>query len=105
MLEAITAGVAMLTWPTTADQFCNARLLTESAKVAVPAVEGMMTVPDAKELGGILREMVGGGGEEVRERAKELSTKAIEAVQEGGSSWRELEDLVEEIYKISNIVG
>ncbi|KAJ3707503.1 hypothetical protein LUZ61_011208 [Rhynchospora tenuis] len=104
VLEAITAGVAMLTWPMAADQFCNARLLIESAKVAVPAVEGMKTIPDAKELGGILRNTIGEGGKEIRQRAKELSTKAVEAVREGGSSWRELEDVVEEIYKISSKV-
>ncbi|XP_078151403.1 flavonol 3-O-glucosyltransferase UGT89B1-like [Carex rostrata] len=101
VLEAITAGVAMLTWPMAADQFCNARVLVESAKVAVPAVEGMKAVPDIKELGGILKEMVC-GGKDMRERAKELSAKAAEAVKEGGSSWQELEDLVEGIYKISN---
>lgn len=101
MLEAITAGVAMLTWPMAADQFCNARVLIESAKVAVPAVEGMKAVPNIKELGGILKDMVC-GGKDMRERAKELSAKAAEAVKEGGSSWQELEDLVEGIYKISN---
>jgi hypothetical protein len=100
VLEAITAGVALLAWPTTADQFCNARLLIESAKVAILASEGMKTVPDSKKLGGILRETVC-GGKELRERANELSIKAAEAVREGGSSWRELENLVEEIYKIS----
>ncbi|RLN04916.1 UDP-glycosyltransferase 89B2-like [Panicum miliaceum] len=100
VLEAAAAGVAMLTWPMGADQFTDARLLAE-AGVAVPVAEGADAVPDAGRMAGAIAAAVGKEGEPVRERAAELGKKAAAAVAEGGSSRRDLEELVE---MLANVV-
>ncbi|XBJ02205.1 hypothetical protein VPH35_021647 [Triticum aestivum] len=101
VLEAVAAGVPMLAWPMTADQFVNARLLVEEAGVAVRACAGGIGVcPDAGELAAVLADAAGEGGREVRARAKELAAQAAAAVMEGESSRLDLERLVQEIPKL-----
>ncbi|KAJ3699263.1 hypothetical protein LUZ61_002968 [Rhynchospora tenuis] len=100
VLEALTAGVVMLTWPMAADQFVNARFLVEVAGVAVPAWEGSSEVPREDELANIMKEAVTLKGTEVRNRAKEMGRKVAEAVSEGGSSYQELEGFVQEFLKL-----
>ncbi|KAG1327465.1 UDP-glycosyltransferase 89B2 [Cocos nucifera] len=100
VLEAVTAGVAMLTWPMGADQFWNARLVVEEAGVGVALCDGADAVPDSDELARIVAELLGESGKGVKERAKELSRRALEAVKEGGSSWKDLEGLVAELSKV-----
>lgn len=98
VLESAAAGVAMLTWPMTADQFVNARLLVDEARVAVPACAGGFGVaPDPGELATVLADVVGEKGRDVRARAKELAAEAARAVMEGGSSYADLDGLVQEI--------
>ncbi|OAY66599.1 UDP-glycosyltransferase 89B1 [Ananas comosus] len=103
LVEAASAGVAMLTWPMTADQHVNARLLVEEAGVALPACDGgLAAVPDPHELARTLAEAVRGErGRAVRDRAKELGRKAVEAVREGGSSYRALEEFVQELHNLN----
>ncbi|WVZ87464.1 hypothetical protein U9M48_034099 [Paspalum notatum var. saurae] len=98
VLEAAAAGVPMLAWPMTADQFVNARLLVDEAGVAVRACAGGFGVaPDPGELAGVLGDVVGDKGRDVRARAKDLAVEAARAVEEGGSSYADLEGLVQEI--------
>lgn len=104
VLEALTAGVGILAWPVAADQFVNARLLVESARVAVPACDGSFEVPREEELAKVLKETMSSKGTEVRNRAKEMGRKVAEAVSEGGSSYQELEGLVQELQKLEGIM-
>ncbi|CAO2036790.1 unnamed protein product [Urochloa humidicola] len=98
VLEAVAAGVPMLAWPLTADQFANARLLVNEVRVAVRAcVGGYGVAPEAGELAAVLCDAVGTKGRGVRARAKELAAEAARAVKEGGSSYADLEALVQEI--------
>ncbi|KAJ1273198.1 hypothetical protein BS78_06G260800 [Paspalum vaginatum] len=98
VLEAAAAGVPMLAWPMTADQFVNARLLVDEVPVAVRACAGGFGVaPDQGELATVLADVVGDKGRDVRARAKELAVEAARAVKEGGSSYADLEGLVQEI--------
>ncbi|CAM0902054.1 unnamed protein product [Alopecurus aequalis] len=99
MLEAVAAGVPMLTWPQVADQFVNARLLVDEAGVAVRAFAGGRGVPDAGELAAVLSDAVGEGGNGTRARAMELAAEATAAMKEGGSSLQDLESLLQEIQK------
>ncbi|CAD6261977.1 unnamed protein product [Miscanthus lutarioriparius] len=98
VLEAAALGVPMLAWPMTADQFVNARLLVDEARVAVRACAGGFGVaPDSGELATVLADAVGEKGRDVRARAKELAAEAARAVNEGGSSYADLDGLVHEI--------
>ncbi|KAJ4792849.1 UDP-glycosyltransferase [Rhynchospora pubera] len=100
VLEALTAGIVMLTWPMASDQFVNARFLVEVAGLAFPLWEGSSEVPHEDELANILKEAVTLKGTEVRSRAKEMGRKVAEGVSEGGSSYQELEGFVQELLKL-----
>jgi hypothetical protein len=69
VLEAAAAGVAMLTWPMTADQFTNAWLFAQ-AGVTVPVAEGADTVPNPRQMASTIAAAVAreGESEAVRER-------------------------------------
>ncbi|WOK94121.1 UDP-glycosyltransferase 89B1-like [Canna indica] len=103
VLEATAAGVVMLAWPMEAEQFVNACLLVEGARVAVRVgygtAEGM---PAAEKLAQALADSVAEGGEwsEVKLRAAELRRRAAEAVAEGGSSYRDFEEFVEQVAEL-----
>lgn len=98
VLESVVAGVPLLAWPMTADQYVDATLLVEELKVAKRVCEGEKTVPDSDELGRVLAESVGGsGGEEIASRALKLKDAALGAVREGGSSDKDLRCLVEQL--------
>ncbi|KAJ6829584.1 putative UDP-glycosyltransferase 89B1 [Iris pallida] len=98
VLEAVTTGVTMLLWPMSSDQFYNATLL-ENERVGIRVYEGNDGVPDLEVLTRVLNDMVRKNGEEKHKKAKELGKVAREAVKEGGSSSRDLDDLVESLKK------
>ncbi|KAF9587586.1 hypothetical protein IFM89_004044 [Coptis chinensis] len=100
LLEAIIAGVPMLTWPMGADQYINSELLVERIGVAVKVCQGGLTVPNADELALKFSESVG-ENQLLSERAKELSQAALNAVKDGGSSSRDLDGLVRELQLLS----
>ncbi|KAL6607024.1 hypothetical protein ACP70R_042677 [Stipagrostis hirtigluma subsp. patula] len=107
VLEAVAAGVAMLTWPMTADQFVNARLLVDELRAAVPVSwGGPKAAPGADEVARVLDAAVGGNGggiwDGVAARAKELAEEAAAAVSDGGDSWREMEELVQELRDLAS---
>jgi UDP:flavonoid glycosyltransferase YjiC (YdhE family) len=102
VLEAVAAGVPMLAWPMSADQFVNARLLVDEAGVAVRACAGGVgVVPHVGELAAVLADAVGEKRRDLSERAKELAAEAARAVKEAGSSYADLEELVLQIRNIS----
>jgi UDP:flavonoid glycosyltransferase YjiC (YdhE family) len=113
-LEAVAAGMPMATWPLFAEQFLNERLIvdvlglgvsvgvtkpteniltaskTDGSKAEVEAEVGMEQVMKALER---LMDQ-GAEGEERRRKAQELKAKAKGAVEEGGSSYFNLENLI-----------
>ncbi|CAL5052414.1 unnamed protein product [Urochloa decumbens] len=103
VLEAVAAGVPMLTWPMTADQFVNARLLVDELGAAVPVSwGGLKASPDSDEVARVLGAAAGGRCAHVAARAKELAEEAGAAVREGGDSWREVEELVQELRELAS---
>jgi UDP:flavonoid glycosyltransferase YjiC (YdhE family) len=94
LLEAASAGVAMLTWPMGADHFIN-KILLEEAGVAMHVAEGADTVPDAGRMAKAIAAAVGDEGKVIRERAMELGRKAAAAVAKGGSSYMDFQDLID----------
>lgn len=90
VLEAVVAGVRVLAWPMTADQFVNATLLLEELKVARRVYDGVNEMPDSDELGRVFAESVRAGGGVEATQALKLRTAALEAIEEGGSSGMDL---------------
>ena len=99
VLEALVAGVLMLTWPMGADQFTNAKLLVEQLGTAVGAAEGTEIVPEARELGRRIKSSLDLRRPE-RVRAEQLREAALKAIKEGGSSHKQLDDLVSRFHEL-----
>jgi hypothetical protein len=104
-MEAITAGLPVVTWPHFADQFLNAKFAVEVLGIGVDVgvTEPVMYRQDQKEIvvgrevvEKAVRSVMDGGdeGEERRRRARALAAKARAAVEEGGSSHANLLDLI-----------
>ncbi|KAK9079334.1 hypothetical protein SSX86_001005 [Deinandra increscens subsp. villosa] len=108
-LEGVCAGVPLVTWPQFQEQFYNEKLVIEVLRigVSVGSQETVFWAFDEKSEVFIKREafikaieMVmeeGKEGEERRKRAKELSKMASKAIEEGGSSHRNMTRLIEDI--------
>jgi soyasapogenol B glucuronide galactosyltransferase len=107
ILEGVTAGLPMITWPLYAEQFYNEKLVTDVIKigVAVGVKEWRKMDEEAKET--VKREeiekavtfLMGSGVEaaEMKNRARELGNAARSAVQSGGSSQSNLMGLIKEL--------
>jgi len=112
-LEAITHGVPVLTWPYFADQFCSERLLVEVLDVGVRSGAKLppMNLPEEAEgvqvtsadVDKAVAELmdVGSDGTARRARAKELAAKAKAAMEEGGSPYAELDDMLRHVAELS----
>ncbi|KAL7206473.1 hypothetical protein ACSBR2_019231 [Camellia fascicularis] len=105
-LEGVTAGVPMITWPLFAEQFYNEKLVTDILRigVGVGAQEWCQWPDDSKVFvkkedieKAVTRLMVGEEGEELRSRARLLGDMAKKAVEKGGSSYSNLNALLEEL--------
>ncbi|TKY59055.1 Scopoletin glucosyltransferase [Spatholobus suberectus] len=108
ILEAVTAGVPMVTWPIAYEQFFNEKLVTEILKIGVPsgakkwaAAVGDTVKWEAVEKA-VKRIMVGEEAGEMRNKAKVFSQLARQAVEEGGSSYSDLNALIDELGSLSH---
>ncbi|KAL0334888.1 UNVERIFIED_CONTAM: Anthocyanin 3'-O-beta-glucosyltransferase [Sesamum radiatum] len=106
VLEGVAAGVPMVTWPLSAEQFFNEKLVTEILKMGTPvgAQEWTKRTDDHGEpikgddiQKAVMKLMVGEEGERMRIRAGEFGDMAKRAVEKGGSSDADLKSLMEEI--------
>ncbi|XP_038888267.1 scopoletin glucosyltransferase-like [Benincasa hispida] len=106
-LEGVAAGVPMVTWPVSAEQFYNEKLVTEVLKVgvAVGVEKWVRIVGDFIGKGAvekaIRRVMEGEEAEEMRNRAKELGEMSRKAVAENGSSCSDLDALIKELKSLA----
>ncbi|CAJ1939521.1 unnamed protein product [Sphenostylis stenocarpa] len=110
-LEGVSAGVPMITWPLTAEQFSNEKLITDVLKIGVQvgSREWWMWNAEWKELVGrekvevavrkLMVESV--EAEEMRRRVKDIAGKARRAVQEGGTSYADAEALIQELQALT----
>ncbi|XP_023729717.1 scopoletin glucosyltransferase [Lactuca sativa] len=104
VLEGVTGGVAMVAWPVMAEQFYNAKLVTDVLKIGVSigdvewsataSCDGVERVAIEKA---VARVMGGEEGDEMRRRAQVLKEKATAAVKEGGSSYSDLNAFIQDI--------
>ncbi|KAL5582533.1 hypothetical protein UlMin_014975 [Ulmus minor] len=102
VLESVCAGVPVLAWPLMADQYLNTRMVAEEMKVGLRvetcdgSVRGFVKWDGLKKM--VKELMEGDMGNEVRKKVKEFAEMAKKAMEEGsGSSWRTLEELLDEI--------
>ncbi|CAL9180158.1 unnamed protein product [Musa hybrid cultivar] len=106
-LEAISAGIPMITWPHFTDQFLNERMIVEVLKVGVPigvkepnfiGMQRSETLVSRNDVERSVRSLMDEGkeGEERRQRAERLGEKANAAMKEGrGSSHSNVTRLIE----------
>ncbi|TVU18802.1 hypothetical protein EJB05_34916, partial [Eragrostis curvula] len=107
VLEAVSAGVPLVTWPRYADQFYNEKLIVEVLKVGVSLgsaeYASKLEVRDSLISGETIAGAIGGvmGDNEVaeamRKMAKELRAKARSATGKGGSSYEDVGQLIQEL--------
>ncbi|KAK2665015.1 hypothetical protein Ddye_003589 [Dipteronia dyeriana] len=105
-LESVTTGVPMVTWPLSAEQFYNEKLVTDVLKigVGVGAQEWSHWTEDKRSIvkrddlkNAVTKLMVGEDAEEMRNRAMALKEMAKRATEEGGSSYSDLHAFLEEL--------
>lgn len=108
IVEAVTAGLPMITWPLFAEQFYNEKLLTEVVRIGVSVgvkkwsfdwwhIEKEVVKRDKVEK--VVRFLMSHEEEalEMRKRVKKLSEAAKVAVESGGSSQSNLTALINEL--------
>lgn len=105
-LEGVSAGVPMVTWPIFAEQFLNEQLITKVLQigVAVGAEEWSIVVDNVKSEAitkAVKCVMAGEESMEMRRRAEEVKKMANKAVEEGGSSYSDLNALFQELRTIN----
>ncbi|XP_020210863.1 UDP-glycosyltransferase 73C2 [Cajanus cajan] len=108
-LEAICAGVPMITWPLFGDQFLNESLVVNVLKVGVKVgVESPVTWGKEEEIGVLVKKEdveraiivlmdETSESKERRKRVRELAEKAKRAVEKGGSSHSNVTLLIQDI--------
>lgn len=110
-MEAVGAGVPMITWPSHGEQFYNEKLITEvrGIGVEVGATEWCLTGFEEREklvssdsIQKAVRRLMDGGdeAEKIRRRAQEFGEKARLAIQEGGSSHKNLLALIDDLKRL-----
>ncbi|CAN4110080.1 unnamed protein product [Withania somnifera] len=106
VLEAITSGVPMLTWPLYADQFYNEKLVEVlglgvkvGAEVWNSGIEITSPVLGSPKIREAIERLMSGSEEvmNIRDKAMAMSKMAKDATNEGGSSWNNLTALIEDI--------
>ncbi|KAK2665040.1 hypothetical protein Ddye_003614 [Dipteronia dyeriana] len=102
-LEGVTAGVPLVAWPVSAEQFYNEKLVTQVLKIGVSVgvqqwarLVGDFVKRDAIEKA-VKEIMVGDRAGAMRSRAKELGKMARRAIEKEGSSYFDLNGLIDEL--------
>ncbi|CAK8542045.1 unnamed protein product [Lathyrus sativus] len=118
ILESLSVGLPMITWPMFAEQFYNEKLLVDVLKIGVPvgAKENRLwnsfsekTVVKREEIVNAVQILMGNSqeGKEMRTRARNLGDAAKRSIEEGGDSYNNLIQLIDELksLKKSKAVG
>ncbi|XP_052189749.1 UDP-glycosyltransferase 73C4-like isoform X1 [Diospyros lotus] len=110
-LEGVSAGLPMVTWPIFAEQFLNEKLAVEVLEIGVSVgAQVAVNLGDEEKFGVVVkREEIRGAvekvmekgveGEKRRQRAKGLKEMAKRAMEKEGSSYLNMELLIEDARK------
>ncbi|KAG6546526.1 hypothetical protein Mapa_012075 [Marchantia paleacea] len=102
ILESICMGIPLIAWPMISDQLPNARFLVDDVQVAVDISRGPDGFVDRKELEKSVRTLFHSDeGIFVRRNSLRMREMARKAVQENGSSWKNIQALVARIRSLS----
>ncbi|MFS7956789.1 putative flavanone 7-O-beta-glucosyltransferase [Helianthus anomalus] len=101
VLEGICAAVPILAWPLMWEQPLTAKFVVEELKIGVRVETCDGSVCGFVKWEGLRKKvkelMEGVKAEEMRKKAKEVSDAAVKAMEEGGSSWWTLNQLIVEL--------
>ncbi|XP_031263656.1 7-deoxyloganetic acid glucosyltransferase-like [Pistacia vera] len=97
-LESIAAGIPMICWPCLADQQVNSRYVSEVWKIGVD----MKDVCDRKIVKKMVNDLMVDRREEFLKSADKFATSARKSISEGGSSWGNLDRLINDIKDMSS---
>nr|AFK79035.1 glycosyltransferase UGT3 [Bupleurum chinense] len=111
VIESLSCGVPMATWPLYAEHFYNEKLLTQVLGVGIEVgaedwnlwVDSGKKVVEREKIEKAVRKLMEGEddvGKEMRNKTRELGEMAKNAVKEGGSSYKNLRILIEELKEI-----
>jgi hypothetical protein len=115
-IEGICAGVPMITWPHFAEQFVNQKLIIDVLKTGIEIGVKRATQwrHEQKEIT-VTRDAVetavsklmdeGDAVDEMRMRARDFGLKARKALEKGGSSYNNINQLIQEMGKNGNASG
>ncbi|KAH6777611.1 hypothetical protein C2S51_008923 [Perilla frutescens var. frutescens] len=92
-LESIAAGVPMICWPYFGDQMVNSRLVSELWNIGLDIKDTC----DRLIIEKAVRELMVERKDELLKRAYEMGKLAKKAVSRGGSSYSNLDDLIEHV--------
>ncbi|XP_004151917.2 UDP-glycosyltransferase 84B2 [Cucumis sativus] len=96
--ETVVTGVPVIAFPEWTDQPTNAKLLTDVFKMGVRMRKGDDGIVGQKEVERCIKEITEGpAAKAMSKRAEELKESAIKAVEDGGSSHRNLEKFIADI--------
>ncbi|AES79662.1 UDP-glucosyltransferase family protein [Medicago truncatula] len=108
ILESLNSGLPMITWPIFAEQFYNEKLLVDVLKIGVAVGSkvnqfwlsiGEEVVVRREEIVKAVEILMGSGqeGKVMRMRAKKLGDAAKKTIEEGGDSYNNLIQLIDEL--------
>ena len=100
LFDGLMGGVLLLTWPMQCDQFMNKQLIVDELGAAIPVCEGLGTIPDSVKLAQILADSLHLNRPE-RIQWMKIRDKALNAAQQGGSSYKALDDLATQISNLT----
>ncbi|XP_059462891.1 7-deoxyloganetic acid glucosyltransferase-like isoform X2 [Corylus avellana] len=95
-LESIVAGVPMVCWPQIADQQINSRWVSEVWRIGLD----MKDTCDRSTVETMIKTLMNDGREEIMISMDRIAKLAHDCVSQGGSSYHNLDMLVEDIRKI-----
>ncbi|KAA0066445.1 UDP-glycosyltransferase 84B2-like [Cucumis melo var. makuwa] len=96
--ETVVTGVPVIAFPEWTDQPTNAKLLTDVFKMGVRMRKGDDGIVSPNEVERCIKEITEGpAAEAMAKRAEELKVSAMKAVEDGGSSHRNLEKFIADI--------